>query len=170
VCRPVRVGIGSMSIDRHHRLRMYPADGTSSEPDSGGTVALTGIRQLRGATIVHVQASALPSGDHPGLCSLVLQVRDLVLGLDRDDAGARGGSGPVHDHALGSSLRARAQEARAGVSGLWPPSWRVHETYVKVGGRWKYLFRAVDKHGQWIDFMLSEHRNTRAAHRSSVKP
>jgi transposase-like protein len=34
-------------------------------------------------------------------------------------------------------------------------SWRVDETYVRVGGKWKYLFRAVDKHGQLIDFMLS---------------
>jgi len=33
-------------------------------------------------------------------------------------------------------------------------SWRVDETYVKVGGQWKYLFRAVDKHGRLIDFML----------------
>ncbi len=39
------------------------------------------------------------------------------------------------------------------------------QTYIKVGGRWKYLFRAVDKHGQLIDFMLSERRNTRAAYR-----
>ena len=29
------------------------------------------------------------------------------------------------------------------------------ETYVKVGGKWKYLFRAVDKHGRLIDFMLN---------------
>jgi transposase-like protein len=36
---------------------------------------------------------------------------------------------------------------------------------VRVGGRWKYLFRAVDKHGQLIDFMLSDRRNTRAAYR-----
>jgi transposase-like protein len=43
-------------------------------------------------------------------------------------------------------------------------SWRVDETYVWVGGRWKYLFRAVDKHGQLIDFMLSDRRNTRAAY------
>jgi len=35
---------------------------------------------------------------------------------------------------------------------------------VKVGGKWKYLFRAVDKHGRLIDFMLSARRNTRAAH------
>src|SRR4029453_2326391 len=39
------------------------------------------------------------------------------------------------------------------------------ETYVRVGGRWKYLFRAVDKHGQLIDFMLSDRRNARAAYR-----
>lgn len=39
------------------------------------------------------------------------------------------------------------------------------ETYVKVGGQWKYLFLAVDKHGHLIDFMLSERRNNRAAQR-----
>ena len=44
-------------------------------------------------------------------------------------------------------------------------SWRIDETYVRVGGRWKYLFRAVDKHGQLIDSMLSDRRNTRAAYR-----
>ena len=27
-------------------------------------------------------------------------------------------------------------------------SWRVDETYVRVGGQWKYLFRAVDEHGE----------------------
>jgi transposase, IS6 family len=44
-------------------------------------------------------------------------------------------------------------------------SWRVDETYVRVEGKWKYLFRAVDKHGQLIDFMLSDRRNTSAAYR-----
>jgi len=44
-------------------------------------------------------------------------------------------------------------------------SWRVDETYVRIGGHWKYLFRAVDKHGQLIEFMLSDRRNTRAAYR-----
>jgi transposase-like protein len=41
----------------------------------------------------------------------------------------------------------------------------VDETYVRVGGKWKYLFRAVDKHGQLIDFMLADRRSTRAAYR-----
>jgi len=34
--------------------------------------------------------------------------------------------------------------------GYGSTSWRADETYIKVGGRWKYLFRAVDKHGVLI--------------------
>jgi transposase, IS6 family len=48
-------------------------------------------------------------------------------------------------------------------------SWRVDETYVRVGGKWKYLFRAVDKRGRLIDFMLSDRRNTKAARRFLAK-
>ena len=44
-------------------------------------------------------------------------------------------------------------------------SWRVDETYVKVKGRWVYLYRAVDAHGQTIDFLLSAKRDTAAARR-----
>lgn len=44
-------------------------------------------------------------------------------------------------------------------------NWRVDETYVKVGGKWAYLYRAVDKHGNTIDFCLSSTRNTTAAKR-----
>jgi IS6 family transposase len=41
----------------------------------------------------------------------------------------------------------------------------VDETYVRVGGRWKYLFGAIDKNCQLVDFMLLDRRNTRAAYR-----
>jgi transposase, IS6 family len=44
-------------------------------------------------------------------------------------------------------------------------SWRVDETYVKVKGRWTYLYRAVDSHGQTIDFLLSAKRDAAAAKR-----
>jgi len=44
-------------------------------------------------------------------------------------------------------------------------SWRVDETYVLVGGRWKYLYRAVDKLGQTVDFLLTAHRDVAAARR-----
>ncbi len=42
-------------------------------------------------------------------------------------------------------------------------SWRMDETYIKVKGAWVYLYRAVDKHGKTLDFMLSERRNKPAA-------
>jgi transposase, IS6 family len=44
-------------------------------------------------------------------------------------------------------------------------SWRVDEIYVRIGGRWKSLFWAVDKHGPFIDSMLSDRRDTGAAYR-----
>jgi IS6 family transposase len=44
-------------------------------------------------------------------------------------------------------------------------SWRVDETYIKVKGRWTYLYRAVDSHGQTIDFLLSAKRDAAAAKR-----
>ena len=42
-------------------------------------------------------------------------------------------------------------------------SWRMDETYVKVRGEWKYLYRAVDKQGHTVDFFLSEHRGIESA-------
>lgn len=42
-------------------------------------------------------------------------------------------------------------------------SWRMDETYIRVKGEWRYLYRAVDKSGQTIDFLLTEYRDTEAA-------
>jgi putative transposase len=44
-------------------------------------------------------------------------------------------------------------------------SWRMDETYIKVKGRWTYLYRAVDRNGQTLEFMLSERRDLAAARR-----
>jgi transposase-like protein len=44
-------------------------------------------------------------------------------------------------------------------------SWRCDETYIKVKGRWTYLYRAVDKQGLTVDFLLSERRDVAAAKR-----
>ena len=44
-------------------------------------------------------------------------------------------------------------------------SWRIDETCVKVGGQWKYLYRAVDKAGHTIDFLVCAHRDYAAARR-----
>jgi hypothetical protein len=37
------------------------------------------------------------------------------------------------------------------------------ETYIKIKGQWYYLYRTVDKYGETIDFLLTEHRDTEAA-------
>jgi putative transposase len=60
---------------------------------------------------------------------------------------------------LGDALRKRRHGTRreAGIS------WYVDETYLKVRGRWCYLYRAIDRDGNLIDAMLSEQRDMRAA-------
>ena len=44
-------------------------------------------------------------------------------------------------------------------------SWRVDGTYIRVKGKWVYLYRAVDSTGATIDFLLSARRDTPAAER-----
>jgi transposase-like protein len=42
--------------------------------------------------------------------------------------------------------------------------WQVDETYVRVAGRWRYVYRAIDQFGQVIDVFVSPRRDTTAAH------
>ncbi len=49
-------------------------------------------------------------------------------------------------------------------------SWRVDETYIKVNGDWKYLYRAVDSEGNTLDFMLNAKRDKKAAKRFLLRP
>ena len=62
------------------------------------------------------------------------------------------------------------------INALWTSSGILHvsfsapdETYIRVKGEWRYLYRAVDKHGQTIDFLLTEYRDERAAKRLLTK-
>jgi transposase, IS6 family len=48
-------------------------------------------------------------------------------------------------------------------------SWRVDETYLRIGGKWCYLYRAVTSHGDTLDFYLSTRRNTASAKRFLAK-
>jgi len=43
--------------------------------------------------------------------------------------------------------------------------WRLDETYIKIKGEWKYLYRAVDKQGHTVDFLLTAKRDKKAARR-----
>ena len=60
---------------------------------------------------------------------------------------------------LAGELRRR----RRSKGGAGRRSWFVDETYLKVRGRWCYLYRAIDRNGDLVDTMLSEHRDMAAA-------
>ena len=45
-------------------------------------------------------------------------------------------------------------------------SWRVDETYIRIKGKWRYLYRAVDSTGATLDFLLSAKRDAAAAERA----
>jgi len=62
-----------------------------------------------------------------------------------------------------------APEIEVRLKWYWRPrsgvSWQVDETYVKVKGKWVYLYRGIDKYGRTFDFYLSSRRNAKAAKR-----
>ena len=60
---------------------------------------------------------------------------------------------------LESELRRRYKKSGTTIS------WRLDEAYVKIKGKWHYLYRAEDKDGDTLDFMLSEKRDEVAAFR-----
>lgn len=56
----------------------------------------------------------------------------------------------------------KLQARRRGKAGI---SWYVDEVYIRVGGRWCYLYRAIDRAGNLVDSLLSERRDLQAAKR-----
>jgi putative transposase len=58
---------------------------------------------------------------------------------------------------------ALAEDLRRRRKGKVGRSWYIDETYIRVHGRWKYLYRAIDRDGALVDVMLSEHRDLAAA-------
>ena len=64
---------------------------------------------------------------------------------------------------LAPILVSELRQRRRGKNGVGCRSWHVDETYLKVRGRWCYLYRAIDRNGDLVDTMLSEHRDMAAA-------
>jgi putative transposase len=58
-----------------------------------------------------------------------------------------------------------AEEPRRSRKGKVGRSWYADETYIRVHGGWKYLYRAIDRNGALVDVMLGGHRNLAAAKR-----
>jgi hypothetical protein len=66
--------------------------------------------------------------------------------------------------AIGSHAEATlAENLPRRCKGRGGPSWYIDETYIRARGRWRYLYRAIDRDGALVDVMLSEHRDLAAA-------
>jgi transposase, IS6 family len=85
--------------------------------------------------------------------------------LGRDDGGAWCQRRSKHQLPLGQHYAPEIEKWVYQYQGHRFGSWRIEKAYVRIGGKWKDLFRAVDKHSQLIDFMMSDRRNTGAAYR-----
>ena len=103
-------------------------------------------------------------GDHAG-GALVPAVRPVLPRCRGAACRARHSGGSRHGLPVGPAVhpgvdrRSPAPPARPG------DRWFVDETYVKVAGRWVYLYRAIDQHGQVIDVLASPKRDLAAARR-----
>ena len=64
---------------------------------------------------------------------------------------------------LAPVLAGELRRRRRGKGGAGRRHWHVNETYLKVRGRWCYLYRAIDRDGDLVDTMLSERRDMAAA-------
>ncbi len=68
----------------------------------------------------------------------------------------------VWEYRVAPLLADQLRRKRRGTAGV---SWYLDETYVKVAGRWCYLYRAIDRDGELLDSMLSAQRDKHAARR-----
>jgi putative transposase len=100
-------------------------------------------------------------GLHPMVCGLSAE-----LPAPRGDHGrARRVGRPFVDQPLGGSFPAAYREDGPETQAPGRGSWRMDETYIKVKSVWKCLYRAVDKHGKTVDFLLTAKRDMAAAKR-----
>ena len=105
------------------------------------------------------------AGPYPLRRPLVLAILAIAARRRRAAGRARVASRPYDRAALGAALRSRTGATHTATSQADQQSWRMDETYVRVRGRWCYLYRAVDSAGATIDFLLSALRDADAAKR-----
>src|ERR1700685_2767013 len=97
--------------------------------------------------------------------SLVFAILAVVSGRGRASEGTWPGCRPHYGLASGTALRSDLEQRMRRYLKPTNKSWRVDETYIRVKGRWCYLYRAIDSAGATIDFLLSALRDADAAKR-----
>ncbi|AKI03339.1 transposase (plasmid) [Hoeflea sp. IMCC20628] len=124
-------------------------------------------KRLRGLGIMVIDFKGVHYPKAVVLYAVFFYVRYAVSYRDLEEIRAE--HGIVVDHAtlnrwvvkFSPLIAANAQTRKRGTAS----SWRMDETYIRVRGKWTYLYRAVDRDGQTLDFMLSERRALAAARR-----
>src|SRR6266540_6233840 len=103
-------------------------------------------------------------GHHPGR-PLVPALQPVLPGCGRAPRGTRHRGGPREHLPVVQRFAPEFAEAARPRQHVIGDRWHVDETYLKVGGTWRYLFRAIDQFGRVIDVFLSPRRDAGAARR-----
>ncbi len=92
-------------------------------------------------------------------CQFALSYRDLVLMMEERGLSASHTTLMRWVHQYAPEIEKRVKRHLK----VTNDSWKVDETYIKIKGQWRYLYRAVDSKGDTLDWMLSETRDQEAA-------
>src|SRR5580704_5010591 len=116
--------------------------------------------------------ASIRAGGHPHGSGMVFALLAFVPRRRGAIGRAWALGGSRHRLALGPAVRPGVGSAPAQTAQEFKTtndSWRVDETYLRVKGKWVYLYRAVDSTGATIDFLLSAKRDAAAAERFLAK-
>src|SRR6516165_5540830 len=136
---------------------------------SQGIVAKSGsgsdsVRRAR-HRVESLPMASLPWRYHSLVCAVVPEVSDLIGAHGRDGARTWSAHALQLHLALGSNLWAGTGQAQPLSPKRTNKSYRVDETYIRIKGQDRYLYRAVHSTGQTIDFLLAAKRDAAAAKR-----
>jgi IS6 family transposase len=150
------------------RIGPDAADHDGSEPRAPGLLRWLGwpLGEETDRVINSRSASSAPAGYQFPREVIAVAVRwYLRYGLDVEELLAERGIDVDHVtvYRWAQTFTSEFLEAARPARHATGDRWCVDETYVKVAGRWTYLYRAVDQHGQVVDVLVCERRDGAAA-------